>query len=166
MAARNPSSFVEWIEERNLLEGSKLTSTDPNATFNDQVMVLDSERQTVNDAFLPVRVTATSYQEIARYHVRGKDGCSSSSNDTSHKVIARVWVDNGHTITVRVDSTVASDSTFATYTNGTGAALELDLNVGTLDVRDNTEETLTVQMRTTSGGDPEIFGILIYGVQT
>ena len=166
MAARNPSSFTEWIAERNMLEGDKILQTDPNATFNDQVMCLDSEQQVVSDSFLPVRVTSTSYEEIARYHVRGKDGCNSSSNDTSHKVSARIWTDNGHTVTIRVDSTVASDSTFASYTNSSGSALETDLNVGTLDVRDNTEETLTVKMKTTSGGDPEIFGILIYGVQT
>ena len=166
MTARNPTSFTEWIQERNMLEGDKILQTDPNATFNDQVFCLDSEQQIVSDAFAPVRVTATSYQEINRYHVRGKDGCSSSSNDTAHRVIVRLFVDNGHTVTVRVDTAVGSDTTFAAFTNSTGAAIETDLNLGTVDIRDNTEETITVNMRTTSGGDPEIFGVLIYGVET
>ena len=166
MTARNPTTFTNFIEERNMLEGEKILQTDPDATFNDQVMCLDSEQQVVSDSFLPVRVTSTSYQEIARYHVRGKDTCTNSTTNTSHQVTARIFIDNGHTVTVRVDTTVASDTTFTAFTNSTGVGIETDLNVGTLKLRDNTEETITVNMKAASGSDPEIFGILIYGTQT
>ena len=70
MTTRNPTSYTNWISERNLTEGKEILQTTPEQVFDDQEFALLAQVQVISDAFSP-----TGPALAARWHrrlLRGK----------------------------------------------------------------------------------------------
>jgi len=166
MTTRNPTSYTNWISERNLTEGKEILQTTPEQVFDDQEFALLAQVQVISDAFAPtgpVVTTETTLTEIKRYYVRGKDLCLSTTGDETHYAQAAIFVANGEDVTLEISSVTTTDATSATFTNSTGSDVETILNLGSFDVRQNTQDVLILKIRTSNAAyTPEVFGLVVY----
>ncbi len=153
-----------------MLTGRQILATEPNKVFNDQEYILGADALEVSDCFWTYATTSTNAfggvpdaPTVGRYVIDGNDrsGLTITNNELSHAVSVYAWVDPGETGQVWVGTTaVASSSTTFSVTNTTPAwQTYRAINIKTND----TEDTITVKVRSTLGDNIYIAGIVIMG---
>ena len=155
MAARNPSSYTTWIDERVLEPSKPILSSTVDAVLDDQEYILDQPVLIVSYAgYMKIETAGSgSFVTNDKLYVKNKDMCD-VSGITNNEIECDVYayaVCNDSLVTgeIRLTSTATSNST-STITVPAGASptwIQGDtMNIKTNDV----EDQITIDMRITN----------------
>jgi len=179
MAARDPTSFTQHLQERMFVPGEDVLESEIDKAYNDQVYVLDAQQLAISDcwyrsattstAAFPGTAGTTAAQLINTWYVMIKDMCDVSGVVTNDgiacAVYVRAWVTGGATFQIR-GTTGASSSNQQTSTSTAASATWIqmtDINFRT----NNTEESFILEGRISSGaGTLYVDGLGVYAKET
>jgi len=158
MAARNPTTFNQWLEIQDLIAGEAINITTPDAALDDHAYALDCEMLIGSHVFHPISSTATSYATLITLNIKSKDMCdvaSVTNDEIAHEWCVLAWVSDGATrFTARLDSALASaSSTGDIIVDGAaGATTPGWLGFAQLHIKTNENvDTLTIQVERSAG---------------
>lgn len=179
MAARNPTSWTQYVDHRLFYGGKKILEAELDKAYNDQVYTLDAEQLAISDCWHRTAITSTdafpatagdtAAQLVRRWYFMGKDLCDvdgyTASEGFPYSIYVLAWVTGGATFELRATSgAAASNQDTESSTVSTATWIEMD------DIycrTNNTEEYLVLEGRISSGsGTLYVAGLALYANET
>lgn len=169
MAARNPSDFNRWIDQRKLLPRDKIYADELDKVIDDQHYVLDAGRLVLSTIFYRYETQSGTFVNFRNIPVISKNMCGVSgvSNDEiSHEVSALCWgslAGSDGEVKVSSNATASASATLA----AAGGTTPTWTPFGTLNIKTNgIEDTLVLEARSTGTGNFYVGGLLVVALET